>query len=149
MGCRFLLQGIFPTQGLNPGLLHCRQMLQPLSHQGNPHLFPTSGSSSESTVNSNLQFFQLSHCLALNHCFRHYLFQNHYLSALVIITNKTDRYLACVFSFFSNLICVRNLKSRHPISHLSSKNSRWDGSSPFAITEDSIQISKMKFVSTL
>ena len=25
--CHFLLQGIFPTQGSNPGLLHCRQML--------------------------------------------------------------------------------------------------------------------------
>ena len=27
MGCRFLLQGIFPTQGSNPGLLHCRWIL--------------------------------------------------------------------------------------------------------------------------
>ena len=33
-GCHFLLQGIFPTQGLNPGLLHCRQTLYLLSHQG-------------------------------------------------------------------------------------------------------------------
>ena len=24
VGCHFLLQGIFPTQGLNPGLSHCR-----------------------------------------------------------------------------------------------------------------------------
>ena len=33
----FLLQGIFPTQGLNPcvlDVLHCRQILYPLSHQG-------------------------------------------------------------------------------------------------------------------
>ena len=30
--CHFLLQGIFPTQGSNPGLLHCRQKLYPLSH---------------------------------------------------------------------------------------------------------------------
>ena len=29
----FLLQGIFPTQGLNPGLLHCRWILYLLSHQ--------------------------------------------------------------------------------------------------------------------
>ena len=28
------LQGIFPTQGLNPGLLRCRQILSFLSHQG-------------------------------------------------------------------------------------------------------------------
>ena len=31
-----LLQRIFPTQGLNPGLLHCRQILYKLSHKGNP-----------------------------------------------------------------------------------------------------------------
>ena len=31
-----LLQRIFRTQGLNPGLLHCRQILYHLSHQGNP-----------------------------------------------------------------------------------------------------------------
>ena len=34
VGYHFLLQGFFPTQGLNPSLLHCRQMLYPLSHQG-------------------------------------------------------------------------------------------------------------------
>ena len=32
VGCYFLLQGIFPTQESNPGFLHCRQMLYPLSH---------------------------------------------------------------------------------------------------------------------
>ena len=31
-GCHFLLQGIFPTQGLNPGLLYFRQILYPLSY---------------------------------------------------------------------------------------------------------------------
>ena len=35
VGCHFLLQGIFPTQGLNLGLLHCRQTLYRLSHKGN------------------------------------------------------------------------------------------------------------------
>ena len=34
VGCHALLQGIFLTQGLNPGLPHCRQMLYRLSHQG-------------------------------------------------------------------------------------------------------------------
>ena len=33
-GCCFLLQGIFLTQGLNLGLLHCRQILYQLSYQG-------------------------------------------------------------------------------------------------------------------
>ena len=32
--CHFLLQEIFLTQGLNPGLLHCRQTFYRLSHQG-------------------------------------------------------------------------------------------------------------------
>ena len=34
VGFHALLQGIFPTQGSNPGLLHCRQTLYRLSHQG-------------------------------------------------------------------------------------------------------------------
>ena len=33
-GLHALLQGIFPTQGLNPGLPHCRWILYRLSHQG-------------------------------------------------------------------------------------------------------------------
>ena len=37
VGCHFLLQRIFPTQGSNPGLQHCRQTLYHLSHQGNPY----------------------------------------------------------------------------------------------------------------
>ena len=32
--CHFLLQGIFPTQGSNSGLPHCRQILYQLSLQG-------------------------------------------------------------------------------------------------------------------
>ena len=30
---RSLLQGIYPTPGMNPGLLHCRQILYQLSHK--------------------------------------------------------------------------------------------------------------------
>ena len=33
-----LLQGIFPAQGLNPGLPHCRRILYQLSHQGSPKI---------------------------------------------------------------------------------------------------------------
>ena len=33
-----LLQGIFPTQGSNPGLPHCRQILYQLSHKGSPRI---------------------------------------------------------------------------------------------------------------
>ena len=34
--CHSLLQGIFLTQGTNPGLLHCRQILYHPNHQGSP-----------------------------------------------------------------------------------------------------------------
>ena len=37
VGFHFHLQEIFLTQGLKPGLPHCRQMLYRLSHQGSPH----------------------------------------------------------------------------------------------------------------
>ena len=36
VGCHFLLQEIFWTQGLNPGLPHCRQTFYCLNHQGSP-----------------------------------------------------------------------------------------------------------------
>jgi len=38
VGSPSLLQGIFPTQGLNPGLLHCRRILYQLSHKGSPYI---------------------------------------------------------------------------------------------------------------
>ena len=38
VGSLSLLQWIFPTQGSNPGLLHCRQILYQLSHKGSPRL---------------------------------------------------------------------------------------------------------------
>ena len=40
VGCHALLQGIFPIQGSNPGLPHCRQILYCLSHQGSPRFPP-------------------------------------------------------------------------------------------------------------
>ena len=39
LGSLSFLQGIFLTQGLNPGLPHCRRMLYQLSHQGSPPTF--------------------------------------------------------------------------------------------------------------
>ena len=37
-GQNSLLQGIFPTQGSNPCLLHCRQILYQLNYKGNPRI---------------------------------------------------------------------------------------------------------------
>ena len=38
VGSLSLLQGIFPTQGSNPGLPHCRWILYHLSHKGSPRI---------------------------------------------------------------------------------------------------------------
>ena len=38
VGYHALVQGIFPTQGSNPGLPHCRQILYCQSHQGRPRM---------------------------------------------------------------------------------------------------------------
>ena len=52
MGSLSLLQGMFPTQGSNPGLLYCRQILYQLSHKGSPRIlewvaYPFSSGSSQ------------------------------------------------------------------------------------------------------
>ena len=39
MDSHSLLQGLFPTQGSNPGLLNCRQILYHLRHQGSPVVY--------------------------------------------------------------------------------------------------------------
>ena len=38
VGCHALLQGIFPTQGSNQSLPHCKQILYHLRHQGSPRI---------------------------------------------------------------------------------------------------------------
>ena len=52
VGCHVLLQGIFPTQGSNPGFPQCRQILYCLSHQESPRMlewvaYPFSSGSSQ------------------------------------------------------------------------------------------------------
>ena len=50
VGWHLLLQGLFLTQELNPSLLHYRQILYYLCHQGSPRKFPST---------STLEFFFL------------------------------------------------------------------------------------------
>ena len=56
MDCHFLLQEIFPTQGLNPGLPHCRQILYQLSHQGSPERGIDIMNKSQESSQEGLQF---------------------------------------------------------------------------------------------
>ena len=51
VGSLSLLQGIFPTQELKSGLMHCSQIIYQLSHKGSPRIlewvaYPLSGGSS-------------------------------------------------------------------------------------------------------
>ena len=61
VGCHAFLQGIFPTQGSNPGLLRCRQIHYWLSHWGSPIIsicFETTG-----FIYMNKNFHSISHFL--------------------------------------------------------------------------------------
>ena len=55
VGCHTLLQGIFPTQGLNPAILHCRQILN-ACNVGDPSLIPGSGRSSGESIGYQPQY---------------------------------------------------------------------------------------------
>ena len=61
-----LLQGIFPTQGLNPGLPHRRQILYQLSHKGSPrdaNSVPGLGRSPGEGYGNPLQYFCLGNLM--------------------------------------------------------------------------------------
>ena len=60
MGGHSFLQGIFPTQGWNPGLLHCRQILYCLSHKGS-HVRILLLLFSHSVMSNTLQSHGLKH----------------------------------------------------------------------------------------
>ena len=69
VGIHALLQGIFPSQGSNPGLLHCRQILYHLSHQGSPRIlewvaFPFPGDLPDPGIESGSPALQADSLLA-------------------------------------------------------------------------------------
>ena len=52
VGILSLLQGIFQTQGWNPGFAHCRQILYQLNHKGSPSKKKRSSNAAERTTES-------------------------------------------------------------------------------------------------
>ena len=67
VGSLSLLQGIFPTQGSNSGLLHCRRILYQLSHKGSPRIleqvaYPFSSGSSQPRNWTWVLLLFLLHC---------------------------------------------------------------------------------------
>ena len=67
VNCHFLFQGIFPTQGSNPGLPHCRQTLCRLRHQG----IRPQGKSEITGVGSLSLLLRIFPTQESNHCFLH------------------------------------------------------------------------------
>ena len=69
VGSLSLLQGLFPTQGSNPGLPHCGRILYQLSHQGRKGMLLISGSCSVITsvqkASDSMSFLVLSAVLHL------------------------------------------------------------------------------------
>ena len=68
VGSLSLIQGIFPTQGSNPGLLYCRQILYQLIHKGSPRIlewvaYPFSSGSSWPKNRTRVAWVQ-THCLS-------------------------------------------------------------------------------------
>ena len=82
VGCHSLLQGIFPTQGLNPRLLHCRQMLLPSEPPGK---------SNKQTNKINNLWLLKEHMLERNffsNCGKHYTQSRHFWCQLVVLGSK-------------------------------------------------------------
>ena len=72
-GSLSLLQGIFPTQGLKPGFLHCKWILYCLSHQGSLRLLEwvTQEYWSETTREAPFYFYTDVYFLILKDLYRH------------------------------------------------------------------------------
>ena len=67
VGSLSLRQGIFPNQGLNPGLLLCRRILYQLSYQGSPTLLVTFDTTCDLLLFICLNFASPGHCPRLTH----------------------------------------------------------------------------------
>ena len=61
VGCHALLQGILPTQGLNLGILSCRQIIYYLKQQGIYSIFSTNGSQAFTYLDSANKVLQKQH----------------------------------------------------------------------------------------
>ena len=63
-----LLQGIFLTQGLNPGLPHCRWTLYQLSHKGSPRIPIELWEKPKCSINYIQQLFHLPENCRMRSC---------------------------------------------------------------------------------
>ena len=79
VGCHALLQGIFPTQVLNPNPPHCRRILYHLNHQGSPK-------QSFIYLNNNSLIWAAKNCLYFKFSSMYFLEK-----AIDFLTNLSDK----------------------------------------------------------
>ena len=111
VGCHSLLQGIFPTQGLNLGLLHCRQILYHLTHQGSKYHFYSQHAQFPASIVMLVLLLEISSLPLIPHCPKVKSFHDHqsfywspiYLSLpfghVECLLHSLD-FLPCVLSIF-------------------------------------------------
>ena len=119
VACHFLLQEIFLTQGLNPGILHCRQILYHLSHQGSPYEWEYKYIFSMCTV-------VIKKKKENNSCQLRSLFQREYISfwKLVTLIRNQDA-INFILPWKQNLVCTTAIKEESDCSKTSDKYS-WE-----------------------
>ena len=109
MGCHFLLQGIFLTQGSNSGLLHCRQILYRLSYRSSLKvssfliclfLILFCGSDLYYSVSqSTYSFFSVSYSASNSfQCIFHFTYCIVHLYLFILISPKSLLSIFCIFS---------------------------------------------------
>ena len=89
-----LLQGIFPTQGMNAGLLHCMWNLYQLSHRGSPRIlewvaYPFSSRSSQPRNQTGVS------CIA-GRFFTNWASREGWYNLLLLLLSRSSRVRLCV-----------------------------------------------------
>ena len=111
VGCCFLLQGIFLTQGSNPGLPHCRRILYCQSHQ-------------DFTLNKKVEKRILSattiyHCFSLESKFFERLVNNCFLQIFYsFLISSSHTFISCFLQIFYSFL----IPSSHTFISITSQN---------------------------
>ena len=118
VGNLFLLQRIFPTQRLNPGLSHCWQSLYQFSHQGRPRTLQWGSPSPLHRI-----FLTRELNLDFLHC-RRILYQLTYQGSLIDIISKelTEENLIKISVFWTTTRWEEEVEAAVPENKLTSDN---------------------------
>ena len=103
--CLSLLQGIFPTQGLNPCLPHCRRILYQLSHKGSPVIICYSD-----LLTNYISFYQS-------------VTFGHLIYSYFAIKNTVTKFYKHLFFFFKSMIIYFGYISKTRVNALKVKYS--------------------------